>query len=361
MDTFRTCTPPTPTGAFITIRLKTNPRNGLQCARLYNHDISLLTTSVFFQQATLSAPQPPFAVFTFPDPEVFEIYLSWTRDRIVRNRVKDGNRNAKIPAVAVQGSSSGSAEEAEAAREGTVRRRGVVEKVGYSTLLSLWVLGHKLQDTEFMDTVMSFLSENLNRILLDPDPDSTSTPTQFLEVLTPAKVKFVWDNTTKDSMIRTFVLETTAQFASFNLVKGFLAKPETGHSGRGTYANIKNFQAELETVLQFAMPRFLVPEGVRGVHPKLLRILLPPPPYVVELVGGVDVGWCCRMVQVDTLTGKEMQDLARRMIEGMGAGGKGRNCRYHEHGRVGIYADNVTWFPLSSVQKAVIENTTNFT
>ncbi|KAF2122582.1 hypothetical protein BDV96DRAFT_593106 [Lophiotrema nucula] len=295
MNTYITGNIPPPLGPDLTIAFRRN-------IRIANKDAHYYTTSAYRLQFTsayfkniLRQTWEPVVPFTWHDEAAFERYLYWLETRVVLSK---GLANP-------QGRPKTTVSDAD-----RVKRLTLQEALDYSTLIDLYLLGHRVQDSLFKDTVMSFLCGTLGL----PESD----PVLFLSILTPSKIRHVWEFSEKDSALRRFVLESVATYAPQGVLARFF-EPK--------YPVL--FERSLQHRLSLSVPAFLLPVSLLSTLPKPVeRILIPERPYTAEMLGTDR-----KLSEGGPLSCEEMVALATWVLnlEGKVGWEERERCRFHEH------------------------------
>lgn len=319
MDTYFPGNLPTPDGRITEVNHRFVSQNAWQNGSFYKVPYTQLTaTSNYFRRIT--APNEGVAKITYPDREILEIYLEWTKTRIIRRRVggvaspihhSKPSRPSKIRKLA-----NGVAQAAANDADGTKVLDGFPLAVDYETLISLWTLCIHIQDSTLADTVMSILR------------NTVYTPENDLEVffatITPQLVAPLYPNKAADRIIGLclnnmigFIIVTISQFASPKRIATFLA--DTSFT--------QDFLTLLNKQLVACVPVHLLPDGVDLPHSKMVRIALPLPPFR-RAKGWEEEAWRQREEYWTTRSwsGNELQERAVTALW-MGF----TPCQYHLH------------------------------
>ncbi|KAF2267575.1 hypothetical protein CC78DRAFT_541528 [Lojkania enalia] len=293
MDEFVTTATPPMTSHLLTIRFRHNVRVPHASAKVYTVQASqLLATSHFFCDQVVAANLATPINFVWADRAAFELYLQWTKDRIIHSKPVPRRKKPE---------------------DMTEMERHILreqqETQDYTTLLDLWILGRKVEDVTFRDIVISLMVENLEL----PESD----PGVFINVLTVSAIKNVWEYTDVNSSLRYFIVDAITQYATLDRLNGFLD---------GNY--VQDFREPLQKRIARTMFPSLLPAGME-VSGKVKRILLPPPPYLKDQLGSESE---VLVDSVQGLTGKELESLGVWVVKKMGDD----QCRYHEHLAVGV-------------------------
>ncbi|KAF2659779.1 hypothetical protein K491DRAFT_712321 [Lophiostoma macrostomum CBS 122681] len=312
MDTFITGDPPPPNGNLVTIRLRPNPKSSFKDGETLTMRSNPLTaTSQFFLHDLHRNWASHSLELIWPDPVAVDSYFRWAQDRIVHRfpRLAPAPRQADA-------STGGPAGNDKYADEASTIEKGVTED--YDTLLRLNMLGHRLWDSVFQDITISMLEESVRVPGRDVE--------LLFRALTPALVGFVYTHSERTTNVRRFLVDTIARYASRERVEGFVMKP------LGVYHQV--FVADLGERLVRSAPLHVVGKekedgGVVGDQ-RLIRVLLPPPPYSEGVIGveAESIMPLYPKVPHDPalLSGCQLQRLAEWVM-----GQEVDVCRYHYH------------------------------
>lgn len=163
----------------MTIRLRPSDRHNHQHLRVYACFSGPLMATSQLLHIEYCRSKHNIITLIIPNNEAFEMYLQWTKDRIIYSNAAPLKYKDEMQAKSMKGESD------------------------YVTLLRLHMLGSYLCDTLFMDITISLLDDMLN-------PPDTNVDT-LVRAPDPGALKQVWDNTTEAADIPRRLLDMIVQ------------------------------------------------------------------------------------------------------------------------------------------------------